>query len=164
MAASVRYGLIFGGLGLLATLAIIFVAALNPTCSIGLDTLGPAYALQIGLAAAAGLATSRRDPRRSQSAFAGLGAASVGGLATVILLGLTFSQGWPQACTEQMRGFGVFIAVVASLFGWPLVAAAGAAAGWLASLSLGSTPQSHQVARDASAPLRGKPADKHPSR
>jgi hypothetical protein len=134
VATSVRYGLVFGGIGLMATLAIILRAALGPTCSIGLDTLGLALALQVGLAAAAGWATSSGNLHRGQSAFAGFAAASVAGLASVILLGLTNAQAWPQACTEEMRGVNLVVVVLVSLFAAPVVAAAGAGAGWLASL------------------------------
>lgn len=129
-----RYGLVFGGIGLVATLVIVLGAALGPTCSVGLDTLGQAFAVQIGLAAAAGWATSRQGLGRGHSAFAGFAAASVAGLASVILLGLANTQGGPQACAEGTRGFGVVFVVVAALFAAPLIAVAGAGAGWLGSL------------------------------
>jgi hypothetical protein len=162
LADSVRYGLVFGGIGLAATLAIILAAANAPTCSMGLGILGPVFALQIGLAAAAGFATSRRVLQRGQSAFAGFGAAGVAGVASVILLGLTFAQGWPQACTEEMRSLGVLMVVVVALFAAPLVAAAGAGVGWLATLFLGATRPSHDINRSGSTTLRGRPADKRP--
>jgi hypothetical protein len=160
MATSVRCGLVFGGIGLVATLAIILAAALSPRCSIGLEILGPVFALQIGLAAAAGFATSRRVLQHGQSAFAGFGAAGVAGVASVLLLGLTFAHGWPQACTEEMRGVDVLVVVLVALFAAPVIAAAGAGAGWLASLFLGATRPSQEVRRPGSMSLRGRPADK----
>jgi hypothetical protein len=162
MATSVRYGLVFGGIGLAATVAIMLGTALTPNCSIGLETLGLAFALQIGLAGAAGVATSRRDLQGGQSAFAGFAAASVAGLASVILLGLTFAQGWPRACTEEMRGVSVLVVVVVALFAAPLVAAAGAGAGWFASMLLAATRPSLKVPPRGSTNLRGRPADKRP--
>jgi hypothetical protein len=162
VATSVRYGLVFGGIGFVATLAIILGTALAPNCSIGLETVGPAFALQIGLAGAAGFATSRRDLQRGQSAFAGFAAASVAGLASVILLGLTFAGQWPRACTEEMRGLSVLVIVLVTLFAVPLVAAAGAGAGWFASMLLAATRPSQEVHPRGSTNLRGRPAHKRP--
>jgi hypothetical protein len=161
MAPSVRYGLVFGAIGLVATLAIVLGAALGGNCSIGVETLGPAFAFQVGMAAAAGFATSHRTLQRGQSAFAGFAAASVAGLASVILLGLFLAHGWPQACTEEMRGIGVFIVVVVTFAAAPVVSAAGAGVGWLASLFLGSAGPP-EVDRRGSMTFRGKPADKRP--
>jgi hypothetical protein len=162
MAPSVRFGLLFGAIGLVATLAIVLGTALGGNCSIGIETLGPVFAFQVGMAAAAGFATSHRTLQRGQSAFAGFAAASVGGLASVILLGLTLAHGWPRACTEEMRGISLFFVVVVTFVAAPVVSALGAGAGWLASLFLGNASPP-EVDRRGSMTFRGKPADKRPN-